>query len=181
MAVIKSLILILALAAPLSAIKCIQCAEYDDSKTDAIQKQKIDSWSGELMDYQDLCNATPVAEDCEEDDDDSCSNMIIKSKVGGNSSMTIKLKGCGRLGGGKVTDTAKACEDYRGQWDATDKDIVIDECEYLMCAEDGCNSTPEDTADDTPKGTSNDTAKDSGTTLTASVLMITAFLAWLAL
>jgi len=180
MAVTKSLILILALAAPLSALKCIQCAEYDDSKTDATQKQKLKDWKGSLMDYLKPCNATPVAEDCEEDLD-SCSNVIIKSKFGGNSSMTMKLKGCGELGGYKITDTAKACEDYKGGWDARDKDIVIDECEYLMCAEDGCNSTPKDTPEDTPKDIPNDTAKDSGTALTASVLMLTTFLAWIAL
>jgi len=171
MVVIKSLILILALAAPLSAIKCIQCAEYDDSKTDAIQKQKIDSWSGELLDK---CSATSVATNCS-GNEDACYNIEVESKLGGSSSMTLKLKDCGEE---SVKDVV--CDEFKAGI-AKDKAIVIDGCEASVCKEDGCNSTPKDLAEDTPKDTTNDTAKDSGTTLTASVLMITAFLAWLAL
>jgi len=89
--------------------------------------------------------------------------------------MTLKLKDCGEE---SVKDVV--CDEFKAGI-AKDKAIVIDGCKASVCKEDGCNSTPKDLAEDTPKDTPKDTAKDSGNALTASVLMLTTFLACIAL
>lgn len=151
MSVLQSLILVLALAAPLSALTCQQCLYYDD--TDATDTQKAIITGIQTAQATTKCGTNQTAEACDDSTMDACFSTVLKSKLGGNTTMYMTVRACGLA---STKDTA--CTGYTGIAQAIN--VTIDSCLNSMCEKDGCNS---------------------GTTLTASLLMLTAFLAWFTL
>jgi len=88
MSVLQSLILVLALAAPLSALTCQQCLYYDD--TDATDTQKAIITGIQTAQATTKCGTNQTAEACDDSTMDACFSTVLKSKLGGNTTMCLQ-------------------------------------------------------------------------------------------
>jgi len=155
---LRYVILVLALAAPLSALKCATCMAFDLKGASQNQTEVasgiITALPGMVMcDPKNMTYTT-----CESAGDASdivCQDVILGSRLGGEKPLDLKIKGCGsKKGEAMICDTWKIA--------AMAMNVTVDKCDAESCSKTKCNS-------------------GHSVTFSVSVILLSAIAAWFTL